>query len=160
VTLFSSRSALRSSPSLTKSRIETTFTRLETAHREGFASFSKETTGHNSSWEYRIVFAFPNPGDDQDFYSLVTTIYLTADIADESAWWGIQSSTSHNFGAKVTAMQLVVTKGFKDPVKPVSVRPGAFLVADILPSLPLRLIQRLSTPTPSSLRTSCRRADR
>jgi hypothetical protein len=101
--------------SLTKG-IESTFTGLETAHEQGFASFSKGTSGHNSSWEYRIVFAFPNPKVEEDFYSLVTTIYLTADIVDESSWWGMQSSTSHNFAAKATCMRLVVTKGFKDPV--------------------------------------------
>jgi hypothetical protein len=95
--------------------IEATFTNLEVAYNEGFASFSKSSSSYNSSWEYRIVFAMPNPDLVNDFYSLVTTIELTADIKEKSSWWGLVGSTKKNFGAHITAMQLVVTKGFRDP---------------------------------------------
>jgi hypothetical protein len=95
--------------------IETTFTNLKSASETGFASFHKSSSASNSSWEYRVLFAFPNEDLPTDFYSLVTTILLTANIKEESSWWGLVSSTSKNFGANITAMELVVSKGFRDP---------------------------------------------
>jgi hypothetical protein len=98
-----------------KAAIELTFTTLKAAKQIGFASFSKSSESHNSSWEYRLLFAVPNPDLKDDFYALVTTIKLSADIKEESSWWGLVSSSQKNFSANITAMQLVVTKGFKDP---------------------------------------------
>ncbi|KIY61619.1 delta-endotoxin CytB [Cylindrobasidium torrendii FP15055 ss-10] len=95
--------------------IEATFTNLKEAKSNGWADFSKESSQNNSSWEYRILFAVPNPDLDEWFYSLVTTIKLTADIQEESSWWGLVSSSSKNFSATVDAMELVVQKGFKNP---------------------------------------------
>jgi hypothetical protein len=98
-----------------KANIETTFTNLKTASSNGWASFSSSSNSKNSSWEYRVLFAFPNPDLPTDFYSLVTTIKLEANITEETSWWGLSSSTSKNFSAAVTSAQLVITKGFKDP---------------------------------------------
>ncbi|KAK7032131.1 hypothetical protein VNI00_013305 [Paramarasmius palmivorus] len=99
--------------------IETTFTDLRTAKENGWADFSKSSSSNNSSWQYRVQFAFPNPDLPDYFYSLVTTIKLEADIKEESSWWGLESSTQKNFSAVIDAMQLIVSQGFKDPRKPV-----------------------------------------
>ena len=98
-----------------RAKVENTFTSLKEKSSDGFLSFNKSTDGHNSSWEYRIQFAFPNPDLPNFFYSLVTTILLEADVVEESGWWGLTSSTSKNFSATIDAMELVVMKGFKDP---------------------------------------------
>ncbi|KAF9052236.1 volvatoxin A2 precursor [Hymenopellis radicata] len=98
-----------------KANIETTFTNLKAAKDNGWADFSKSSDSENSSWEYRVLFAFPNPDRSTFFYSLVTTIKLEADIKEESSWWGLQSSTSKNFSSSIDAMELVVKKGFRDP---------------------------------------------
>ncbi|KAF8827802.1 delta-endotoxin CytB [Lentinula edodes] len=97
--------------------IETTFTNLKEAKDNGWADFSTSSSSSNSSWEYRVLFAFPNPDLPNFFYSLVTTIKLEADIQEESSWWGLESSTRKNFAATIDAMELVVLKGFKDPLK-------------------------------------------
>ncbi|KZV60099.1 delta-endotoxin CytB [Peniophora sp. CONT] len=97
--------------------IEATFTNLKTAKSNGWADWSKSSTSSNSSWEYRILFAVPNPDLTEFFYSLVTTIKLEADIEEESSWWGLVSSSSKNFSATIDAMELVVMKGFRDPLQ-------------------------------------------
>ncbi|GAW06465.1 volvatoxin A2 precursor [Lentinula edodes] len=71
--------------------IETTFTNLKEAKDNGWADFSTSSSSSNSSWEYRVLFAFPNPDLPNFFYSLVTTIKLEADIQEESSWWGLES---------------------------------------------------------------------
>jgi len=96
--------------------IESTFTNLKNAQSNGWADFSKSKSGENSSWEYRVLFAFPNPDLPDFFYSLVTTIKLEANIKEESSWWGLVGSSSRNFSAQIDAMELVVLKGFKDPI--------------------------------------------
>ncbi|KAI0827133.1 delta-endotoxin CytB [Trametes gibbosa] len=96
--------------------IEATFTNLKSAKSNGWADFNKSSTSSNSSWEYRIMFAVPNPDLADFFYSLVTTIKLEANIQEESSWWGLVSSSSKNFSAIIDAMELVVTKGFKNPL--------------------------------------------
>ena len=98
-----------------KLAIEVVFTGLKYAKEGGFASFRKSSQAHYSSWEYRILFAFPNPDLPTDFYSMVTTIQINADIEEESSWWGLTSSSKKNFSASVSALRLVVTKGFKSP---------------------------------------------
>ena len=98
--------------------VEATFTGLKEAKANGWADFTKFYSGNNSSWQYRVQFAFPNPDLPDYFYSLVTTIRLQADILEESSWWGLQSSSRHNFSASIDAMELIVMKGFKDPLKP------------------------------------------
>ena len=95
--------------------IEATYTNLKEESSEGFLDFNKSSDGHNSSWEYRIQFAFPDENLPEYFYSLVTTILLVADIKEESGWWGLTSSTSKNFSATIDAMELVVKKGFTNP---------------------------------------------
>jgi len=99
------------------STIEATYTNLKEKSSNGFLDFNKSSDGHNSSWEYRIQFAFPNPDLPEFFYSLVTTIKLQADVTEEKAWWGLVGSSSKNFSATIDAMELVVMKGFKNPNK-------------------------------------------
>ncbi|TFK50726.1 volvatoxin A2 precursor [Heliocybe sulcata] len=98
-----------------KANIEATFTNLQEAKENGWADFSKSSSAENSSWEYRVLFAFPNPDLPSFFYSLVTTIKLEANIKEESSWWGLVSSTQKNFSSQIDAMELVVMKGFRDP---------------------------------------------
>ena len=96
-----------------RATIEATFTHLKKASEDGWASFSHKTGASNSSWEYRLLFA--NPADELPdyFFTLVTTIKLTASIIEESSWWGLESSTSKDFSAAIDTMELVVRKGFK-----------------------------------------------
>ncbi|KAF9466916.1 delta-endotoxin CytB [Collybia nuda] len=93
-----------------------TFTNLKEHSESGFLQFSKSDDKHNSSWEYRVLFSVPFQNTPSFFYSLVTTIKITADIEEESSWWGLTSSTKRNFGVQVDALQLVVQKGFRAPI--------------------------------------------
>ncbi|KAF8800407.1 delta-endotoxin CytB [Phlegmacium glaucopus] len=95
--------------------ITATFTNLKESKSEGWASFNRESSSNNSSWEYRLLFAIPMEDVPTFFYSLVTTIKLIADIHEESSWWGLKSSSSKNFSAEIMAMELVVEKNFKNP---------------------------------------------
>ena len=95
--------------------IEATFTNLKSASFNGWANFSKSNNSQNSSWEYRVLFSVPNPDLPNWFYSLVTTIKLEADIQEEESWWGLVSSSSHNFSADISAMELIVQEGFHNP---------------------------------------------
>ncbi|KAH0591781.1 hypothetical protein MHUMG1_10480 [Metarhizium humberi] len=97
--------------------IETTYTNLKEKSSKGFLDFSKSDERHNSSWEYRIQFAFPNPDLPDNFYSLVTTILLEADVVNLEEWWGLVASSSKTFSATIDAMELVVEKGFMKPKK-------------------------------------------
>ncbi|KAF8593353.1 delta-endotoxin CytB [Ceratobasidium sp. AG-I] len=98
-----------------RATIEATFLNLKQSSEKGWANFSKSNESHNSSFTYRVLFAFPNPKLPSDFYSLVTTVKLTADIKEESGWWGLTGSTSKNFAAVIDGLELVVTEGFKAP---------------------------------------------
>ncbi|KAF9256852.1 delta-endotoxin CytB [Marasmius fiardii PR-910] len=93
--------------------ILTTFTNLKVAESKNFADFTKTAT--NSSWQYRIQFAFPNPDLPDYFYSLVTTIKLQAEVHEETWWFQLVKETSSNFSAEIDSMRLAVQKGFKDP---------------------------------------------
>ena len=93
----------------------TTFTNLKVKSDAGFANFSKSSDGSNTSFTYRIVFAIANKMVPTDFYSLVTTIKLTADIHEKSGWFGLTHSSSKNFSAEIDAMELVVAKDFQAP---------------------------------------------
>lgn len=95
--------------------IKATFTDLKTANEKGWASFSKSSSAENTSWEYRIMFAFTNPDLADYFSSLVTTIRLEANIKEEEGWWGLTSSSSKNFSAIIDAMELVANSTFKGP---------------------------------------------
>lgn len=95
--------------------ILTTFTNLKEANQSGWADFYKESSGTNSSFEYRVVFSTPHPHSLDTFSAIVMTILLKADIVTESSWWGLESSTMKNFGAMIKTMKIHVEKGFKDP---------------------------------------------
>nr|QJI08305.1 delta-endotoxin [Beauveria bassiana] len=95
--------------------IQATFTTLKEKSSHGWLNFSSTTDHHNSSWEYRIQFAFPNPDIPDYFYALITTIKLEADITDESEWWGLGFFTKKSFSAEIHSIELVVKEGFKDP---------------------------------------------
>nr|QJI08300.1 delta-endotoxin [Beauveria bassiana] len=95
--------------------IQATFTTLKEKSSHGWLNFSSTTDHHNSSWEYRIQFAFPNPDIPDYFYALITTIKLEADITDESEWWGLVFFTKKSFSAEIHSMELIVKEGFKDP---------------------------------------------
>ena len=90
-----------------------TFTNLKVNSESGFADYSKDAS--NTSFTYRIVFAIANKNIPSDFYSLVTTIKLTADIHEKSGWFGLTHSSSQNFAAEIDALELVVSEGFKAP---------------------------------------------
>jgi hypothetical protein len=98
-----------------KGTIEIAFTNLREMSSRGFVDFKQSNGGPNSSLEYRIQIAFPNPDLPDYFYSLVTTIKLEANISDESEWWELSRDSSKNFSATIGAMRLIVTKGFRNP---------------------------------------------
>ncbi|PIL27370.1 transporter [Ganoderma sinense ZZ0214-1] len=94
-----------------KAQINSAFNNLNKKESSGwFSSYKNE--GHGSSWEYRIVFALPNPDHADWFYSVVSTIKLTADILETQGWFGLTSESKHNFTADITAMELVVNKSY------------------------------------------------
>ncbi|PIL27518.1 transporter [Ganoderma sinense ZZ0214-1] len=94
-----------------RAQINSAFNNLEKKENSGwFSSYHNE--GHGSSWEYRIVFALPNPDHADWFYSVVSTIKLTADILETRGWFGLTSESKHNFTADITAMELVVNKSY------------------------------------------------
>ncbi|KAM5534739.1 hypothetical protein V8D89_011603 [Ganoderma adspersum] len=94
-----------------KAQINSAFNNLDKKEKSGwFSSYKNE--GHGSSWEYRIVFALPNPDHADWFYSVVSTIKLTADILETQGWFGLTSESRHNFTADITAMELVVNKSY------------------------------------------------
>ncbi|KAK7032130.1 hypothetical protein VNI00_013304 [Paramarasmius palmivorus] len=95
--------------------IEETFTDLKTSQTHGWANSSKSSSSRNS-WQYRLHFAFPNPDLPNFFYSGLATINVEADIEEESSWWGLRSNTQKNFSAAIDAMELIVQKGFEDPM--------------------------------------------
>ncbi|KAJ8077080.1 hypothetical protein PM082_001503 [Marasmius tenuissimus] len=95
--------------------LEKTSTSLDVAKTSGWADFSKSSSGSESSWQYRVQFAFPNPDLPSYIYSLVTTIKLEADIKDEASWRGLQSDTKKNFSAEIEAIEFLVMKGFESP---------------------------------------------
>lgn len=95
--------------------IVVTFLNLKGVSEKGWANFSSSSSSHSSSYTYRVLFTFPNPHLPSDFYSLVSTIELVADIKEESGWWGLKGSTSKNFSAEIDALELVCTEGFKAP---------------------------------------------
>lgn len=90
------------------STIEATFTNLKEKSLNGSLDFSKSSDEYNSSCEYRIRFAFPNPDLPDYFHSLVTTIKLEADVSSESEWWVLVASSSKSFSSMIDAMELVV----------------------------------------------------
>ncbi|EUC60563.1 hypothetical protein RSOL_352320, partial [Rhizoctonia solani AG-3 Rhs1AP] len=91
-------------------RVKIAFTSLETQESSGFAYW--ERSGSNSAFTYRILFAVPNRYVDTDFYSLVTTVKLTADIYEKSTWFGLSRESRHNFSAQVNTMRLACSKDF------------------------------------------------
>jgi len=103
-----------------------TFTDLKDSESKDWASWSSEEDQSNSSWEYRLLYAVPvdsnfkktNPqaaADEDYFYALVTTTTLTADISTKTEWWGLEKTTTKNFSAEITAMELIVGNKFKNP---------------------------------------------
>ncbi|KDN42554.1 hypothetical protein RSAG8_06697, partial [Rhizoctonia solani AG-8 WAC10335] len=93
-------------------RVSNAFTSLETQENSGFASWSTESSGSNTAFTYRVLFAVPNKHVDTDFYALVTTIKLVADIYDKSTWWGLSKTSRHNFSAQVDTIRLACSKDF------------------------------------------------
>lgn len=91
--------------------VSNTITNLkELTESSGFTQIS----GSRNSAEYRIIlFGVPDQSSHSQFQALVITVTITADIQEESSWWGLTKSTKKEFGAQVDAARLNVTKGFK-----------------------------------------------
>ncbi|CAE6421363.1 unnamed protein product [Rhizoctonia solani] len=91
-------------------RVKYAFTTLQIQEDSGFAYW--ERSGSNSAFTYRILFATPNKYVDTDFYSLVTTVKLTADIYEKSTWFGLSYTSRHNFSAQIDTIRLACSKDF------------------------------------------------
>ncbi|KDN40803.1 hypothetical protein RSAG8_07821, partial [Rhizoctonia solani AG-8 WAC10335] len=86
------------------------FTGLEQKEDSGFAWYEKE--GSNTAFTYRLLFAVVNERVPDDFYTLVTTIRLVADIKDKQSWFGLVKTSRKNFSADLNTMRLAVSKDF------------------------------------------------
>lgn len=98
------------------STIEATFTNLKETNFRSVTNFHESKNARNSSLEYRIQFAFPDPDLPDFFFTLVTTIRLRTHIIDEKWWWGLSTSSTREFSAEIDAIRLVVKEGFTAPV--------------------------------------------
>ncbi|KAI1792745.1 delta-endotoxin CytB [Ganoderma leucocontextum] len=94
-----------------RAQIHAAFKDVGKAESSGWFS-SSTYEAHGSSWEYRIVFALQDPDRPDSFYTVVSTIKLTADIYDHKGWFGIGNETRHNFSADITGMELVVNRSY------------------------------------------------
>ncbi|CUA74235.1 hypothetical protein RSOLAG22IIIB_05464 [Rhizoctonia solani] len=97
-------------------RVTNAFTSLKEQEENGFAWYEKK--GNNTSFTYRILFAVPNEHIKEDFYALVSTIKLEADILDKSTWFGLVKTSRHNFSAEVDTMKLACNENFQAGPKP------------------------------------------
>ncbi|CUA67914.1 hypothetical protein RSOLAG22IIIB_07602 [Rhizoctonia solani] len=97
-------------------RVTNAFTSLKEQEENGFAWYEK--VGNNTSFTYRILFAVPNENIKEDFYCLVNTVKLTADILDKSTWFGLVKTSRHNFSAEVDTMKLACNENFQAGPKP------------------------------------------
>ncbi|CUA74236.1 hypothetical protein RSOLAG22IIIB_05465 [Rhizoctonia solani] len=97
-------------------RVENAFTSLEIKEESGFASW--EMTGTNSAFTYRIMFDVPSNDATADICSLVTTVRIIADIYEKETWFGLESTSRHEFSADVTAIRLACSKDFIAGPKP------------------------------------------
>ncbi|KAF8688573.1 hypothetical protein RHS03_09457, partial [Rhizoctonia solani] len=96
--------------------LQTGFTSLEEKEDSGFAHYEEE--GDKSAFTYRLVFVTPNPDIPSDFYALVVTHKLIADITEKSDWFGLGPDSTQNFSAEVNAMKLACTENFVAGPKP------------------------------------------
>ncbi|KAF8685071.1 hypothetical protein RHS04_00809 [Rhizoctonia solani] len=96
--------------------IQAGFTRLEQKEDSGFAHYEKE--GDKSAFTYRLVFEAPNPDIPSDFYALVVTHKLIADITEKSDWFGLVPGSTRNFSAEVNVMKLACNQNFVAGPKP------------------------------------------
>ncbi|EUC60556.1 hypothetical protein RSOL_352250 [Rhizoctonia solani AG-3 Rhs1AP] len=99
-------------------RVKNAFTSLETQENNGFASWSSESSGNNTAFTYRILFAVPNAHVPTDFYACVSTVKLVADIYEKKTWWGLQKTSRHNFSAQVDTMKLACSQNFQPGPRP------------------------------------------
>lgn len=101
---------------LTESLLDT-FTNLRWAKENGWASFVPPEAGTKtgepqSFWELRMIIMSPSLQLPTDFHAVLTTMKLGANIKDEADWYNLDHRTQKKFSYLVTAMNLVVTKGF------------------------------------------------
>ncbi|QRW25718.1 thuringiensis toxin domain-containing protein [Rhizoctonia solani] len=96
--------------------IQAGFTSLEQKEDSGFAHYEKE--GDKSAFTYRLVFEAPNPDIPSDFYALVVTHKLIADITEKWDWFGLGPGSTRNFSAEVNVMKLACNQNFVAGPKP------------------------------------------
>ncbi|KAF8648166.1 hypothetical protein AX16_006377 [Volvariella volvacea WC 439] len=60
-----------------------TLTNLKDERLNGYLKFSKDSDGHSSSWEYRVLISVPFGEQVSYLSSSVVTFKITADIEDE-----------------------------------------------------------------------------
>ncbi|KAF8604056.1 hypothetical protein BDV93DRAFT_522865 [Ceratobasidium sp. AG-I] len=102
---------------LTQSLLNT-ITDLRWAKENGWASFvpaepGMKTDEPQSFWELRLFIMSPSPQLPSDFCAVLTTIKIGANLKDEADWYNLDRQTSKKFSYLATAMNLVVTKGFR-----------------------------------------------
>jgi hypothetical protein len=91
--------------------IRKVFANSKVVKDRGYLQFDKRKGWHDSAWEYRIAFRVPDPKCPM-FHALVATIYIWADIMDESSQWGFRESTKKSLGINMVSQKLEITKYF------------------------------------------------
>ncbi|KAG9092243.1 hypothetical protein FRC06_000183 [Ceratobasidium sp. 370] len=98
-----------------KTLVKNTFTNIQTSKESEFGHWSSE--GNNRAFTYRIMFAVPNRLVEADFYALIGTIKLEANIREEFEWSKLKRSSKKHFSAQIDTARLACTKDFDLPDK-------------------------------------------
>ncbi|KAF8598879.1 hypothetical protein BDV93DRAFT_547185 [Ceratobasidium sp. AG-I] len=114
VTFFKSEMAVPIHPTELGALFETAVLSLKEKSDKGYANFFAEDEG--STYVYRVVIPYLDSGAF-NFYALVTTLQLKANLNEESGWWSLRSDTTVKLSGKVMAMEYLVSQKFKAPSK-------------------------------------------
>ncbi|CUA77743.1 hypothetical protein RSOLAG22IIIB_12805 [Rhizoctonia solani] len=111
-------------------KVKNTFTNLSRQESSNICFFGclpaiwHESHGTNSSYTYRIGFSFPHEWSVTDFYAVIATIELKAEVRRSSVeliWplgLGVPGLTTSDFFADITCIKLKCTKNFVAGEKP------------------------------------------
>ncbi|CCO33939.1 hypothetical protein RSOLAG1IB_11772 [Rhizoctonia solani AG-1 IB] len=71
-----------------------------------------EEKGDRTAFNCRILFTIPNVQSFTEFYGLVCTIQLSADIQDKNGWFRLTKTSRQNFSVEINAMKLACNTDF------------------------------------------------
>lgn len=94
-------------------KIKSTFDGKNNESKDNFLWSWKE--GSNTTVQYKVQFALPIDGTTDYFYSLVSTLNITAKCDNVEVLWGMINSSSSNYSVYIQAEKLIVVKDFVNP---------------------------------------------